>query len=460
MKTGFAAVKITPDFPTQLDGAGTGEKRFFQSIIDDIYARVLIIESSEKKVCLISLDVTIVTEEYTQKIREYAEKLGFSKDAVMVHALQNHSAPSLGHFMLDPDFPQLPAELEYVRGGETRTYQFIFEKTCEAIRIANDSLKPVSIGAGSGVYDGLAFNRRAVMKGDKVRMPWFFSSLQYPFGPADIKYIEGPVDPEIGVLCFRALDMKIDSAILHFTCHPVNVFATAYYALSSDWPGAWIEEVEKLFNTDCLVFNGCCGNINPWPAFQPDFYPDHKKMGKNLTEITKEIIVRINFFDSDVLEFMSKKIEIPLRSEPQIIAKAKEYLEKNPVPEILKDNPNNIDPEWFEAASIMSVEYARRRGDLIYEIQVFRIGDIAIVGLPGEMFVEGQLEIKVHSPAQYTFFAHATNQYVGYIPTKKALQRGGHEAKFGYWSKLVPEALDTIVDNTLLMLKELFRQNK
>ncbi len=108
----------------------------------------------------------------------------------------------------------------------------------------------------------------------------------------------------------------------------------------------------------------------------------------------------------------------------------------------------------------MSVEYARKRGNFIYEIQVFRIGECAIVGLPGELFVEGHLEIKVHSPAKYTFFAHATNQYVGYIPTEKALKRGGHEAKFGYWSKLAPEAFDTIVENTKYLLKELFRENR
>lgn len=123
---------------------------------------------------------------------------------------------------------------------------------------------------------------------------------------------------------------------------------------------------------------------------------------------------------------------------------------------MLKDNPERVDPEWFQAASIMSVEYARKRGDFIYEIQAFRVGDIAVLGLPGEPFVEGQLEIKINSPARYTFVAHATNQYVGYIPIKQAFSRGGHEATLCYWSKLIPEALEIIVKNSLDMLKELF----
>jgi len=457
MKAGFAVVKITPDFSTQLGGAGTGEKRYATSILDDIFARAMVIESEGKKVCFLSLDVTIVTEDYTKKIRKYAESLGFAPESVMVHAVQNHSAPSLGHFMLDPDFPPLPEKFEYVRGGETKTYKFIFERVCHAIKMANETLVPVVPVAGRACFDGLAFNRRAVTKSGKVRMPWFYAKAQQPLGPVDIKYIEGPIDPEIGVLCFQRENMKFHSGILHFTCHPVNVFATDYSAISSDWPGAWIQELEKFFEAGCMVANGCCGNINPWPAFEPDFYPDHKKMGGRLAEISEKIITRLIKSNSGTVAFKSKILEIPLRTEQDITEKAKKFLEENAEPIVMKDNPERVDRQWFEAASIMSVEYARKRG-FTYEIQAFRVGDFAILGLPGEPFVEGQLEIKTMSPFDFTFIAHATNQYVGYIPIPQALKRGGHEAKFCYWSKLVPEALEIIVQHSISLLNELYQE--
>ncbi|HOL35457.1 MAG TPA: hypothetical protein PK303_01310 [bacterium] len=457
MKAGFSAVKITPDFSTQLGGAGTGEKRYATSILDDIFARAMVIESEGKKICFLSLDVTIVTEDYTKKIRKFAQSLGFLPESVMVSAVQNHSAPSLGNFMLDPDFPQLPERFEYVRGGETKTFQFIFEKVCQAVRAANENLVPVVPCAGRAVFDGLAFNRRAVTRSGKVRMPWFYPKVQKPLGPVDIKYIEGPIDPEIGVMCFQLENMRFHCGILHFTCHPVNVFATDYYAISSDWPGAWVAELEKFFEAGCLVANGCCGNVNPWPAFQPDFYPDHRKMGKQLAEITEKIVTRLTVSNSENIAFKSKIIEIPFRIEPDITEKAKKFLEENPLPAIMKDHSERIAPEWFEAASIMSVEYARKRGNFLYEIQAFRIGDFALLGLPGEPFVEGQLEIKTLSPFEFTFIAHATNHYVGYIPTSQALKRGGHESKFGYWSKLVPEALEIIVQQSIFLLNELYQ---
>jgi neutral ceramidase len=105
----------------------------------------------------------------------------------------------------------------------------------------------------------------------------------------------------------------------------------------------------------------------------------------------------------------------------------------------------------------LSVHLMRRREpELAYEIQVLRIGDTAIVGLPGEPFVEGQLAIKIESPAYPTYVAHCTTQYVGYLPTREAFQRGGHEVNLSYWAKVGPEALDLVVENAVGLIKEVF----
>jgi neutral ceramidase len=97
-----------------------------------------------------------------------------------------------------------------------------------------------------------------------------------------------------------------------------------------------------------------------------------------------------------------------------------------------------------------------RSAELDYEIQALRVGDTAFVGLPGEPFVEGQLAIKLASPAYPTYVAHCTTEYVGYIPTKEALIRGGHEVNTRYWAKLQPEALDAIVENAVEALQAIF----
>ena len=85
-----------------------------------------------------------------------------------------------------------------------------------------------------------------------------------------------------------------------------------------------------------------------------------------------------------------------------------------------------------------------------------QIGEIALLALTGEPFVEGQLRIKLGSPAPYTFVAHMSNGYVGYIPTSEAIKRGGYETDTSHWSKLAPQALDMIVEESVAVLDELY----
>ena len=98
----------------------------------------------------------------------------------------------------------------------------------------------------------------------------------------------------------------------------------------------------------------------------------------------------------------------------------------------------------------------QREKNLHYEIQTFRIGRSALVGLAGEPFVEGQLALKMASPAFKTLVAHCCNMYCGYLPIPEAFARGGHEVETRFWSKLVPEALPMVLRQTENMLQELF----
>jgi hypothetical protein len=62
------------------------------------------------------------------------------------------------------------------------------------------------------------------------------------------------------------------------------------------------------------------------------------------------------------------------------------------------------------------------------EVQVIALGtDIAIVGLPGEIFVELGIAIKRASPFKYTIVAQLANGSIGYIPTRQAWTQGNYE---------------------------------
>ena len=91
-----------------------------------------------------------------------------------------------------------------------------------------------------------------------------------------------------------------------------------------------------------------------------------------------------------------------------------------------------------------------------YRIQVLRLGDVAIVGLPGEPFVEAGLEIKLASPAALTLVVHLPSwPDPSYLPTARAFERGGYET-LSHVCRLAPGALETITAEAIDLLKEMF----
>ena len=106
------------------------------------------------------------------------------------------------------------------------------------------------------------------------------------------------------------------------------------------------------------------------------------------------------------------------------------------------------------------VQAARRGGSPTeaFEIQTIRIGNLAVVGYPGEMFVDYQLFLDDASPFDRTIALGYTNGCIGYVPTADAYPVGGYEVDqaFKYYGTLMIGAAceDMIKTTTVDMLKE------
>lgn len=451
LRAGAAQVDITPEAGTHLAGA-VGYHRPARLALDPLHAKALVLETGESRLCILALDVTIITEEWTAFIRDRAQSVfGLEPDGVMVHATQTHSAPPIGHFMLDPDFPELPEGFEWVRGGDVDYSEWAANRAVDAIGQAVESVEPVEMAAASGSDGRWAANRRAVTTDGGITM--VTGTWAEPTGQQSIRYIEGPIDPEVGVLVLRSPSIDIPAILLHHTCHPVCVFPRPL--VSADWPGAWGAQVQRTLGEECvpIVLNGACGNSNPADR------SDHRPMARGLAETARMIFERLEFAPEAALDFRRQDVPIPLRElTDDELSWCQEVLDEHPDPPWDDQRPNQIVREWIQAASTWSVHLQRRRDpNLQYEVQALRIGDAAVVGLPGEPFAELGLAIKMASPFSPTFLAHCTCHYTGYIPTPEALERGGHEATTRYWAKLVPEAFEMIRETAVELLEDMAR---
>ncbi|MFC1454176.1 hypothetical protein ACFLQL_03255 [Verrucomicrobiota bacterium] len=454
MLAGAAQVDITPVMGTQIAG-DIGRRRPVEAVLDPIFAKALVVESGGKKICVLSLDICVIGRKWADAIRRGAEqRFGFDQKAVMVHPVQNHAAPAMGHlFLPDDDAPcrYFPEKYPWLKGGDDAYNHFALERILEVIGQADKSCQPVSYGMASGLECRVAFNRRYIMRDGTAKT--------HPgYNNPNVLFCEGPIDPEVGVAAFKAESGLYIAMLLHHTCHPVHGFPLRY--ITAGWPGAWSTKVRVRQGLNCvpLVINGCCGNIhynNPLNPFHDD---DWHHLGGLLAEDTDAILAKIDYQAKGFVDYVSKTIRIPVRLPPPAeIRRMRQYMRKHPEPVWKKGMKGDaVERDWVYAASGLEViDYFKSRPYFEYEIQAFRIGDILLAGLPGEVFVEGQLRIKLGSPRRYTFLAHICNTYAGYIPTREAFEHGGFETRFSNGSKLVTNALDIIVKETLKLLKDL-----
>lgn len=114
-------------------------------------------------------------------------------------------------------------------------------------------------------------------------------------------------------------------------------------------------------------------------------------------------------------------------------------------------------PHQIEMFGRMRKEMAPHQGEARHtRLQIIRLGDIAFVGIPGEMFGRLGLELRRRSPFRHTCIIGLANEQIGYIPDRKAYVDGGYQTWVGWHSKLEVGTGEAMVDEAVAILEELY----
>lgn len=452
---GAGQADITPAMGIQIAG-DIGRYRPVEQIRDPLYARAVVVRRGDKTLAILTADVISITRAFADRIRRRAAKiLATEPAAILCHATQTHSAPFVGNAMITDDYP-FPADLWWLRGGDERYNEPFVRGMLQAVEQAKNSLQPASLKAGRGIDGRMAFNRRYIMRDGTGR--------DHP-GRCDPNILrpEGPADPEVGAAVFSAAaGGKAVAALLHHTCHPGHGFPFRW--ISADWPGFWGEGVRGLLGGNCVspVLNGFCGNILHGNPLDPDHRSNIYLMGERLMETTRRILPDMKPLSAAPLAWNSRMLRIPFRKlPPGDVARAKAFVKKHPDPIWTDESRTNVEWDWvYSHATLDLARQQKKQSWYDYEVQVLRIGDLAVVGCPGEPFVEGQLDIKLQSPAALTLVAHMCNDADGYQPTRLAFKYGGYETRVSNWSRLDESALETATASAKAMLLDIFRSGE
>lgn len=426
IKCGMSEIPITP--PLGLSIPGYFENRLSSGIKDELYAKAMVLDDGKNAAAFICLDAVAVYADQVRIIRErVSENTGIPFESIMVSATHIHTG--------------LPVANSFKCLRDDAYVAFMLKKAADAAIISFNKRKPVRIGFGSGREDSISFNRRFFMKDGTVR-------TNPGFGNPDMVRPAGPIDPEVAVIRIDDLDGVPVGVVINFACHPDVVGGTEY---SGDYPGELSRMLKKTLGNEIvsIFFNGTCGNINHLNAaggVKPEA-GHHIKMGRILAgEVLK---VREKIKVKEDLEVRSSMGSI--KSATRIVTsedveKAHEILASQTAPQIEKIYANEI---LVYSESV--------RSDEIVELQVITVGELAVAGLPGEVFVELGLDIKGRSPFKHNMISTNANARFGYIPTPEAFEQGGYEPRTTRVNRLEPGAGSKMVETVLEMMQGLHK---
>lgn len=438
IQAGAAQVEITP--PKGYRMSGYFQERLNTGIKDPLFAKALVFRQGNRSAALVICDLIGISLAASSEARKLASaKTGIPADHIAIAATHSHTGPLYAGALREYFHARAVA-----RHGRDPQEEIVFgdvlvAKLVEAIDLANKGVSTVTIDAGVTEEKRLAFNRRFHMKDGTVR---FNPGQRNP----DIVRVAGPIDPDVGLLRLRTTGegAKDLAGLVVFALHLDTLGGTDY---SADYPAMLQTELRKSLGAEYVnLFGiGTCGDINHIDVTVKERRTT-AEIGTMLAETVAAGLPKLKRIAEPSLAVGRTGVEVPLQQySAEAIAQAKGRMDKVGTRELTF-------LEQVEATKIMDLQ--RRQGpNITLEVQAIRLSaDVAIVTLPGEVFVELGLEIKRQSPFATTLVIELTNDAPAYIPTKRAFLEGSYEIVN---SRVTSGGGEAMVEAAVKLLKDL-----
>jgi len=424
LKAGVARVDVTPPVGIPLGGFA-GRIGPSQGVHDPLYAKALALSDGDKTAILIVADILSLPRDLVEGVRASIQGItGLGKKDVMVAAIHTHSGPETLGISAGLDDPYISA------------YMKVLERYLVGVAyMAWRNMTEARIGGGKGEAV-IGFNRRKR---------------------------ENPIDSEVGVIRVDDNEGNPLAVVVNYPCHAV-VLGPENLLISADYPGyvnAVLERIKGPFFTSMFT-NGAAGDINPLSSVGyacPGTFGDAERLGSIIAGEALKTLEQIETSGEAKIQTSSVTHYLSVGEPP--VAEAERYVRdaQQKVAELKEKGaePNKIAQhkavlQYYERNLHLLREEKAKGMKVPLEVQVFRINDIALVVVPGEMFVEIGREIKAQSGVKNTFVIGYANGYIGYIPTLKAFEEGGYEPTRFWWNRATPEAGKIIKASSLKQL--------
>ncbi len=420
LQAGAATSNITPWLGVTMPGSF--QPRYGEDVHDELLAKALVIDNGDVRIAMVTCDLIAVPEAIANAVKaRIEERCGISPECVMVNATHTHSGAGVSNLL---------------GMGEDEGYTtWLPLKVADAVELAIKRMQPARAGFASVMEDRISFYRRWLMKDGTVRMN---PGLNNP----DLVRPMGEIDPELAMMYVEGVDGTPISVVASFSLHYVGTGSVG--EVSADYFGQFFNLMRHYIGGNCvpILWNAASGQINNNDYSGERIWRDrgHPRARRMANVLAGHVLTEIQLMDLDeelaleavtgTLEFSRKVItETDLDIAEQILAGGYEY-EEGPFSWVV-GQPVRKDRVGVYARQCQRL--AALPEQMTAPVQAIRLGDAAILALPGEIFVETGLRIKAQTSVSPLMLVSLANGYIGYVCTDEALaQEGGYET----WASL------------------------
>lgn len=381
---GSARACINPELPVNLVGydviPATG-------IHDDLKVTALYLDDGHEKLAVLTYDAETTNYEFVSAVQEACGRATeLSPEKILLTVSHAHSTPTVR---------KRRSTGEMARGVYKEGYQeFVVKQSVEALKEAIGRAEPVTVHYNSTrVQENI--NRRVFFPGGTF---YYQPKQKNLTGLSD-----GYVDEELLVVFFRkAGGRDIVSTLVNYTAHPLTI-GDSSTLVSADYPGVLKREIEANLGGTAHFINGACGDNHPKGA--EGGLARCERMGLALAE--KALYHRWDAVPVDIAPIGCRTHEILL-------------------PPMTEDDFRRIPPNVSDDRRLINEEYLVE-GSIKTSFNIWAIGPIAFVGVPGELSAELGVRLKWESPFPKTFVMYLSTDHIGYLSHPNAYLWGGYE---------------------------------
>ena len=432
LQIGLAEIDITAPVGYRMDGYFT--ERLATGQKDPLKAKALVFQQGDARAALVVGDLLGMPQSMSHEVRaRAAARTGIPADHIAITATHTHTGPLFAGERARIFSEQAAAKYGKDPLASVNYPETLRDKLVDVIVDANARLTPASMELVRTEDDRLSFNRRYHLKDGSVR---FNPGVLNP----EIVRPAGPIDPDLPFILFNR-DKKPIGSLSVFALHADTVGGTEY---SADYPGQLAAELRREFGDGFIsLFGlGTCGDINHIDVSgrrKYDAWLIGRQLGVDLVSARPRQPI-----ERAALAVASTRLSLPLRS----VSAAQAATAKANAPKI---GTSEL-PFLGQVETATTLDLLRRGPTLDAEIQALRLSpDVAIVLLPGEVFVDLGLAIKRGSPFRHTLVVELANDNPAYIPTEKAFKEGSYETVN---SRIAPGGGERLTEAAIQLLKE------